>query len=100
MFETSGTKLKPWAKEKFQYCEDTASKLSSLKEVLALVKNDIEETHEKLSEIHKFKLLSAGSQRKRKRALDNAQKAKKRKIEAKQTRTLDLLRIFAKRTKK
>ena len=29
LFETSGTKLKPWAKEEFQYCEDTASKLSS-----------------------------------------------------------------------
>ena len=35
----------------------------------------------KYSEIHKFKLLSAENQRKRKRALDNAQKAKKRKIE-------------------
>ena len=100
MFETSGTKLKPWAKETFQYCEDTASKLSNLKKVLALVKNDIEETHENLSEIQKFKLSSAGSQRKTKRALDNAQKAKKRKIEAKQTRTLYLFRIFAKRTKK
>ena len=97
LFQTSGTKLKPWAKKKFQYCENTASKPSSLKEVLSLVKNDIEETHEKLSEIHKFKLSSAESQRKRKRALDNAQKAKKRKIEAQQTRTLDLLKDLCKK---
>ena len=32
----------------------------------------------KYSEIHKFKLLSAENQRKRKRALDNAQKGKKK----------------------
>ena len=35
----------------------------------------------KHSEIHKFKLSSAENQRKRKRALDNALKAKKRKID-------------------
>ena len=33
----------------------------------------------KYSEIHKFKLSSAGNQQKRKRALDDAQKAKKKK---------------------
>ena len=43
---------------------------------------------------------AAGSQRKRKRALENAQQVKKRKIEAKQTRTLDLLNIFAKKNQK
>ena len=54
----------------------------------------------KYSEIHKFKLSSAENQRKRKRALDNAQKAKKRKIEAQQTRTLDLLKDLCKKNKK
>ena len=53
----------------------------------------------KYSEIHKFKLSSAENQRKRKRALDNAQKAKK-KIEAQQTRTLDLLKGLCKKNQK
>ena len=50
----------------------------------------------KYSEIHKFKLLSAENQRKRKRALDTARKAKK-KIKAQQTRTLDLLKGLCKK---
>ena len=53
----------------------------------------------KCSEIHKSKLSSAEDQRKKKRALDNAQKAKK-KIEAQQTRTLDLLKGLCKRNQK
>ena len=43
------------------------------------------------SEIHKFKLSSAENQRRRKLALDNAQKAKT-KHRGKQTRTFDLLK--------
>ena len=54
----------------------------------------------KYSEIHKFKLSSAESQQKRKRALDNAQKAKKRKLEAQQTSTLDLLKGLCKKNQK
>ena len=50
----------------------------------------------KYSEIHKVKLSSAENQRKRKRAQDTAQKAKK-KIEAQQTRTLDLLKGLIKK---
>ena len=53
----------------------------------------------KYSEVHKFKLSSAENQRKRKRALDIAQKAKK-KIDAQQTRTLDLLKGLCKRNQK
>ena len=54
----------------------------------------------KYNEIHKFKRSSAENQRKRKRALDNAQKAKKRKIEAQQTKTLDLLKNLCKKNQK
>ena len=54
----------------------------------------------KYSEIHKFKLLSAENQRKRRRPPDNAQKAKKRKIEAQQTRTLDRLKDFCRKNQK
>ena len=54
----------------------------------------------KYSEIHKFKLSSAENERNRKRALDNAQKAKKRKIEAQQTRTLDMLKDLCKKNQK
>ena len=50
--------------------------------------------------MHKFKLSSAENQRKRKHALDNTQKAKKRKIAAQQTKTLDLLKDLCKKNQK
>ena len=54
----------------------------------------------KYSEIHEFRLSSAENQRKRKRSLDDAQKAKKRKIEAQQTRILDPLKDLCKKNQK
>ena len=91
LFEPSSTRLKSWAKEQFAYIQETISTTISLKSQLEAVREDIQQTHEELAKRHKFSFASAESRWKRKRACDNAQKAKKRKITAQKERRQDVL---------
>ena len=91
LFESSSTKLKSWAKEQFSYIQETLSVVIGLKSQLEAVKDEIQQTHEELAKRHKFSLASAERRRKRKRAHDNADKVKKRKIKAQKERRHDVL---------
>lgn len=91
LFEPASTKLKSWAKEKFSYIQETLSVVTCLKSQLEAVRDEIQQTHEELAKRHKFSLASAERRWKRKRACDNAEKTKKRKIKAQRERSKDVL---------
>lgn len=91
LFQPSSTKLKSWAKKQFAFIQETLSATISVKSQLEAVREDIQQTHEELAKRHKFSLVSVESRRKRKRARDNAEKAKKRKIKAQREKRQDVL---------
>lgn len=94
LFEQLSVKLKSWSKEQFAYSRETLATTSDQKDKLQSLKEEILGTHKKLADQHKFSLESAENRRKRKRKCDNANKAKQRKIDAQQSRTIDPLKLL------
>lgn len=94
LFEQLSVKLKSWAKEQFAYSWETLATTSDKKDKLQSLKEEILGTHKKLADQHKFSLESAEDRRKRKQKCDNANKAKQRKIDAQQSRTIDPLKLL------